>query len=229
LNSLVGASFGIGLGFFVEWLIVKHEEIEEPAEVLRWSWKKARFALMIGVPIIMISFLWFISSGLDAQYTFLFLGLFFVFYMALSQGLGTTELEKSLTPNQGTRQSLRNVAVVWSVGSIGGLTIGLLAGIIPHISRWSYDMVQTGKIIFTLASLGGLVAGFIMGMPRGGYAVLNHYILRLMLFQKGSIPFNYVRFLNYCTERIFFRRVGGGYIFVHRLLMEHFAAMYKEE
>ena len=24
------------------------------------------------------------------------------------------------------------------------------------------------------------------------------------------------------------RRVGGGYIFVHRLLMEHFAAMYTE-
>jgi hypothetical protein len=26
----------------------------------------------------------------------------------------------------------------------------------------------------------------------------------------------------------FLRRVGGGYIFVHRLLMEHFAEMYVE-
>lgn len=27
---------------------------------------------------------------------------------------------------------------------------------------------------------------------------------------------------------IFLRRVGGGYIFIHRLLMEHFAEMYVE-
>jgi hypothetical protein len=34
--------------------------------------------------------------------------------------------------------------------------------------------------------------------------------------------------LNYCVDLIFLRRVGGGYIFVHRLLMEHFAEMYVE-
>jgi hypothetical protein len=28
---------------------------------------------------------------------------------------------------------------------------------------------------------------------------------------------------------IFLRRVGGGYVFVHRLSMEHFVAMYQEE
>ncbi len=32
----------------------------------------------------------------------------------------------------------------------------------------------------------------------------------------------------HCVDLIFLRRVGGGYIFVHRLLMEHFAEMYKE-
>jgi hypothetical protein len=37
-----------------------------------------------------------------------------------------------------------------------------------------------------------------------------------------------VPFLNHCVDLIFLRRVGGGYIFVHRLLMEHFAEMYVE-
>jgi hypothetical protein len=32
-----------------------------------------------------------------------------------------------------------------------------------------------------------------------------------------------------CADLVFVRRVGGGYIFVHCLLMEYFAAMYKEE
>ncbi len=42
------------------------------------------------------------------------------------------------------------------------------------------------------------------------------------------MPWNYSRFLDYCAERIFLRKVGGGYIFVHRLLMEHFASMNTE-
>ena len=34
--------------------------------------------------------------------------------------------------------------------------------------------------------------------------------------------------VTHCVDLIFLRRVGGGYIFIHRLLMEHFAEMYVE-
>ncbi len=37
------------------------------------------------------------------------------------------------------------------------------------------------------------------------------------------MPWNYARFLNYATQLTFLQKVGGGYIFTHRLLMEHFA------
>jgi hypothetical protein len=43
------------------------------------------------------------------------------------------------------------------------------------------------------------------------------------------IPWNYSRFLDYAVDRIFLQKVGGGYIFIHRLLMEHFAAMSVEK
>lgn len=39
------------------------------------------------------------------------------------------------------------------------------------------------------------------------------------------IPLNLVSLLDYASERIFLQRVGGGYIFVHRMLLEHFARM----
>jgi len=39
------------------------------------------------------------------------------------------------------------------------------------------------------------------------------------------MPLHYSAFLDYCAERIFLRKVGGGYIFVHRLLMEYFASL----
>ncbi|MEH2253717.1 hypothetical protein [Nostoc sp.] len=47
----------------------------------------------------------------------------------------------------------------------------------------------------------------------------------VILSFKGNIPWNYDCFLNYATERIFLQKVGGGYIFIHRLLLEHFAQM----
>ena len=42
---------------------------------------------------------------------------------------------------------------------------------------------------------------------------------------KGEEPVvvNHARFLDYAAERIFLQKVGGGYIFVHRTLLEHFA------
>ena len=45
----------------------------------------------------------------------------------------------------------------------------------------------------------------------------------------GFLPLRLVPFLDYCAERIFLRKVGGGYIFIHRLLMEHFASLYAEQ
>jgi hypothetical protein len=39
------------------------------------------------------------------------------------------------------------------------------------------------------------------------------------------MPWNYARFLDHASEHMFLRKVGGGYIFVHRLLLEHFAAL----
>lgn len=58
----------------------------------------------------------------------------------------------------------------------------------------------------------------------GGIDVIYHYALRFLLFLSGSIPFRYAAFLDDATQRLFLRKVGGGYIFLHRLLLEHFSA-----
>ncbi|NER99756.1 MAG: hypothetical protein F6J86_39110, partial [Symploca sp. SIO1B1] len=59
-----------------------------------------------------------------------------------------------------------------------------------------------------------------------GIACMQHLSLRLVLYCNGYIPWNYARFLDYTTRLIFLQKVGGGYIFIHRLLLEHFAAQY---
>ena len=55
--------------------------------------------------------------------------------------------------------------------------------------------------------------------------LIKHLSLRLVLWQSGTIPWNYARFLNYCTERLLLQRIGGRYRFMHKLLQEHFAKM----
>ncbi len=47
-----------------------------------------------------------------------------------------------------------------------------------------------------------------------------------MLHRKGYLPWKLVPFLDYAAEDLgFLQKVGGGYMFIHRYLLEHFAAM----
>ena len=84
---------------------------------------------------------------------------------------------------------------------------------------------------------GGLVDGLVLGLAValsagswfGGLDVILHYFLRLLLYMKGRTPLNLVRFLDYAAKDLnFLQKVGGGYIFIHRMLLEHFAAMHNE-
>jgi eukaryotic-like serine/threonine-protein kinase len=75
----------------------------------------------------------------------------------------------------------------------------------------------------------GLIFGFVSGLYAclvgGGLGFIGHFILRILLLHKKNIPRNYPRFLDYATECLLLRKVGGGYIFIHRLFMEYFASL----
>lgn len=73
---------------------------------------------------------------------------------------------------------------------------------------------------------GGLVFGLIFGLNHGLSAVLGHYLLRAFLVMRHLIPWNITAFCDDCASRALLRRVGGGWIFVHRLLLEHLAHQY---
>jgi NACHT domain len=75
----------------------------------------------------------------------------------------------------------------------------------------------------------GLFPGLIASLLGGGNAFIQHFTLRYAIYRKRYAPWNYARFLDYATERLFLQKVGGGYIFVHRMLLEHFAEMSIEQ
>ena len=122
-------------------------------------------------------------------------------------GLSRKNMESTNYPNQGIHLSILT-------SFISGLGVGLVGGLIPGlVDGWDSGL------------LWGIGFGLLGALCRGGFSVIQHYILRVILYKSGYIPLNYARFLDYATERLFLRKVGSSYIFIHRLLMEHFAKM----
>ena len=158
-----------------------------------------------------------LSDGLIFGILFgLMSGLVFAFISGVVGGLSSDLIEKqTLTrPNQGIQRSAQNSILVGLVfGSLAGLIFGLLAGLSSGLSF---------GLIFGL--LFALLSGLPIGLSNGGTAYIQHYILRMFLWRAGCTPWNYTRFLDYAAEHILLRKVGGSYIFVHRLLLDHFAS-----
>jgi hypothetical protein len=65
----------------------------------------------------------------------------------------------------------------------------------------------------------------IMVLRMGGAACIRHFVLRSLMVRRGYIPRKLIPFLDYASDRIFLQKVGGGYIFIHRLLLEYFATL----
>ena len=58
----------------------------------------------------------------------------------------------------------------------------------------------------------------------GAIDIINHYVLRFILLLSGRTPLRLIRYLDSAVKIRLLRRIGGGYAFIHRALLEHFAA-----
>jgi tetratricopeptide (TPR) repeat protein len=70
----------------------------------------------------------------------------------------------------------------------------------------------------------GMIALLLGGLLFGGLVpIIQHYYVRFLLFASHRLPFRPVTFLNQATQLFLLRRVGGGYKFIHRLVLDHLA------
>jgi len=128
-------------------------------------------------------------------------------------GLKGGAIPSTALPNQGIALSvrsalLRGLLVGSSLGIAAGLVVGSRAGRAGGLTAG----LVAGLLFGTLAALGG-----------GLLDVIQHYTLRAVLVVRGFMPADYSRFLDYAARLVLLQRAGGGYLFIHRLLLEHFA------
>ena len=210
---------------------IRGETIVKPVEALGWSWLAAFQGLITGVLAGVV--VWAVYAGYhtaagDLRFQALTPNLFL--YPPLGGaggfvigGLGVHVVQEKFQPNQGMRLSLRNALLAAAI-------IGPIIAIVAWPSLYSALVsVQGPQIsarlprgILTLGAMGSLV-GFAWF---GGRELIMHGSLRLVLTVTGQTPANLARFLDYCaTELDFLRKVGGGWVFIHRYLLEYFSTV----
>jgi hypothetical protein len=221
---ITGPGVGLGIG------LVGYTGEIRPIEALHWSWSDKQLDLggrlsrdVVGA--LAYGLAWGVVGGLAVELVFkrgvgvrVGLGVWLVatvgaLLVVLIAGLRNTRVEERSTPNQGIRRSARSA-----------LMAGLAEGIYGALGN---GVVITLGVGLTAGLAGGLIAGLVAGLAggliAGGAACIRHFVLRFVLSHDGYIAINYVRFLNEAADRTLLRKVGGGYIFVHRLLLDYFA------
>lgn len=232
---LVGWRISLVYFFIAIW----RKPVIETVEKLSWSWKEVRrrrFQILYGMlaGIILSFFTRLIPSILGSlcimgysdncmdppqhylPHDYLMGAILGCFFTLITIALKSPTINEWKTPNKGIWLSIKNSVIFIVVYTI---FISVILSIYIKINNASLLLWSIWLII-------GFYISFFLGFTwGGGKALFQHFLLRFLLFLSGYTPLNYVYFLNDATERLFLQKVGGGYIFIHRMLMEHFANM----
>ncbi len=114
----------------------------------------------------------------------------------------------------------------WAGRLVRGLIVGLVYGLIGGLVLGMVGPLISGFISGRASGLGiELIFGLLGGLVCGLGGIVRHFTLRFWLWQARCTPapWQYTDFFGDATNRILLRRVGGGYQFAHRLLLDYFA------
>jgi hypothetical protein len=141
-------------------------------------------------------------------------GMFFSFFLAVREAphmLVGKVITTRGRPMEGVWHSFHSALLsvsLMAILSASMLVIALLTGIIDFI--------------FLAGGCSMLVSTFSIG---GGKFMFRHWAIRAVLWLQ-RLPFRMVQFLDGASELALLRRIGGGYAFFHRYLLEHLDERY---
>jgi hypothetical protein len=203
LGFLGGSIYAIGYSFFAQYNI-------QPASNLNWSWKNALIGSFLGATVglilnvaIGLYYLLFFNQPIRLVSPHILVIIFSIIFF-LIRGLSNSMIGETSYPNQEIWESAKNSIFFTLIGILGGMLTAFL---------------------YNESILAGVFLGLPFGLFRGAEACIQHFILRLLLYLNGAAPWNYAKFLDFASDRLLMKKIGGGYVFFHRMLLEHFARM----
>jgi hypothetical protein len=197
-----------------------------------WSCRRALSGLVFGLVIAV--FLGLLTQWIGGRVggpagrvvRMIVVGLIVGLLYALSGGLMRGEIATRVSPNEGMRRSAWHAL---GFGLAGALAYGLVALGFALLLRSLFDLALGGITVLFGVLVLGVIGGLRTGLYNGGYACLQHVGLRALLWRNDCMPRprSTVPFLDDAAERMVLRKVGGGYIFVHRLLQDYYAGLWE--
>jgi eukaryotic-like serine/threonine-protein kinase len=202
----------------------------QPAERLSWSWTRARpfVARALGVGIL-VGIPFGLAFGLSTPRTRDRLGLWVLvfgpvagllwgFSRGLVRGLSAAPIPVRTTPNEGIRRSARH-------GLLLGFAVMLVVALVFSLVALMFEARSSRLSVVLLGLLFGATFGWLWALASGLGAAVQHATLRLLMWRYGMAPLRYVRWLDYAVRlRLLYWGVGGGHVFIHRMVQEHLGA-----
>lgn len=208
--------FGVSIGSFA----YTRGKIK-PVERLRWSWR--RFVRLLPVTTVCASLVG-LAEGLRINFASNMVGAAITgAILALAFALEPGEQPSKVHPNAGVRRSFYYAT---GLAILIGLPVGLLFGLVinPYVTRPLTTVIEHNSDPRLVVGVGvGLFVATALFLIYGGFTVIMHWVLRLWMSWTTPLPLRLVRTLDRFVELDLMRRVGGGYVFLHRTLLDYFA------
>ncbi|MFZ4730784.1 MAG: NACHT domain-containing protein, partial [Pseudanabaena sp.] len=139
-------------------------------------------------------FLWLIMGPIFG----LIMGLIFGLIFGLVEGLKTQMIDIQL-PKQGIWTSAQSILPLFFLTlSLVILGMRIIALLIWMCNIWKLPILSLEQFI----PLGMVIAVYLNLVNFGGRFCLQHFALRITLYLNKHIPWNYAKFLDYCTQLI---------------------------
>jgi hypothetical protein len=206
LSALLAAALGIGTAVRLEIRMV--EQIS-----WRWSWPGFLVGCLLGLPMTLTEqsrpVVWIVEFG--------FLG---GIWGGLRKGERVTRRQR---PGAGLVQTLKYACLAGLGFSLTGMVVAFFC--FPLTKGPGISESDLSKLNISNWAINGAALGLMLGLFFSGFdAVVKHVILRVQLCVAGCLPIRTVLFLKQAHDCLLLRRVGSGYIFLHRYLLDHFAS-----
>jgi len=169
---------------------------------IRWRWHKFLRALPL---VLVATAVIFWAAWMKDPLAGAYIACLILLLGSIMVGLEAAPTPPNETPNHGMHRALYRAAIAFG----GAFTVT------TAIFAVSYGLSYGASV--------GLSLGTLLGLRFGGFDALCHYVLRALLAFDARLKPNLAKTLDRGSELAVLRRAGGGYIFMHRSLMDYLA------